>query len=158
MLWCHHKRTMFKSEWVFPGGSAFSSQVSGAVYNKHTWRFSSEFLIGGVRTVFDLWFFCQGRCIRALTGMGYTEAPHQPEQLCTLWRRRSCQSRCNIPPIPERTTWQQRLDESEIKERTQSPHQSVFLRFSCPGLTSEVCFCHSNLLMGAESRADSIAK
>lgn len=27
-----------------------------------------------------------------------------------------------------------------------------------PRLTSEVCFCHSSLLMGAESRADSIAK
>lgn len=27
---------------------------------------------------------CQGRGSHALTGMGCTEAPHQPEQLCTL--------------------------------------------------------------------------
>lgn len=50
-------------------------------------------------------------CNHWLTGTGYTEARLQPERLCMLWRRRSCQSTCNIPPIPEReegvrATWE----------------------------------------------------
>lgn len=41
-------------------------------------------------------------CNHWLTGTGYTEARLQPERLCMLWRRRSCQSTCNTPPIPKR--------------------------------------------------------
>lgn len=53
-----------------------------------------------------VWSSCGSQkqaCARfyGLTGMGCTEAPLQPERLCTLWRRRNCQSMCNILPIPE---------------------------------------------------------
>lgn len=53
-----------------------------------------------------VWSSCGSQkqaCARfyGLTGMGCTEAPLQPERLCTLWRRRNCQSTCNILPIPE---------------------------------------------------------
>ena len=97
--------------------------------------------------------------IHSLTGTGYMEAPLQTEQLCMLWMRRSCRSTCNTPLIPERGRRRRRVTRGKWSSWYSSMSRDVQIQTQTSWrLTSEVCFCHSNLRMGAESRADSIAR